>query len=105
MPRNLSLFAVVCGTLLFGCASPAKHQPLLSRAEVLRIASKAAIANGRRLRNYERPQIHFELANSYEWGLYFDHKPKRNDNDGFLICIDDRTKEPRFYPYRTLPED
>src|SRR5437764_2528622 len=101
--RNLLLFLSV---LLAACATPTthRHQPTLSRAEVIRIAEHCASEHHVRRRNYfPKPELNFEYSNDYQWDLYFFCKPERDPNKGFLITVDDRTKRCSFSWLSELP--
>jgi hypothetical protein len=94
-------------TSLLGCATTAstRHHPTLSRTEAAQIARRCASHHKVALGNYFEPEITFEYSNANEWGVYFYRKPERNPNKGFLVSIDDQTKESSFHLLSELPDD
>jgi hypothetical protein len=57
---------------LLGCAIPTahRHQPVLTRAEIVAIAKRCASKHHVRWQNYfPESEINFEISNDYEWGV------------------------------------
>jgi hypothetical protein len=71
----------------------------LTAKEVIRIAKKEADRRGIDLRDFKEPQARYRLPAGNSWGVFFDGRDAAGGKN-FLIFVDDRTEEARYFPGR-----
>ena len=93
--RSISLTAFLVFSIAGCAACPAgrKHEPSLTKAQVIETANRAATKVGYRINEYTTPEAHFEYADhACKWSVLYD----RNDDlmpGHFSVIIDDISTE------------
>ena len=72
------------------CVLAAEYRWRLSRAEAIRLAERAAVAQGFKLRDYPDRSVK-QLPRSREWFVSFEPPSPAPPDQGFLVVVDDGT--------------
>jgi len=97
MVKPLSVCFVLC---IFANAVVASDQPRLTKAEVIRLADAEARRKGYDLREFKRPEAHFNYTEKDDtWWVFYDGKVAAIGNH-FSVTIEDKTKKLWLIPGR-----
>jgi hypothetical protein len=95
---NFRLGSIALAIAVISVASVFAGTPTLTKSEAIRLADKAAKKEGYNLREYQRPEAHYEFTRKDDtWFISYDGKPDKDGNTAighdFFVIIHDKTRK------------